>query len=381
MSANIEVRTLENGEKKESFVSTQPEWHGLGRVYDAPLTAKEALENCGANFEVQKQSVLASTPQLDSLLSGEVDLDTSISKVIDGRHFVDIAELRKMIVDGYKATMRTDYNEVLGMVSDQYGVVQNSDAFAFIDTLCSGKLGGETPMIEAAGVLGHGERIFITAKFPEPIRLLNNDNDIINQYIVATTSHDGMGAVNVLATNIRVVCQNTLNWAMHNNSGKLSFKHTRFVGNRMDLLNKENAEHAYSVLGMQEAYRKSFEESLSQLASIKMSDKDMEKAIVKSVLNDNVWKVYKANDFNLNNEDISTRSRNIVENIKDACVSGVGQNIVEGGTGLWLVNGLTTFYQNNVDWKDNEKKFNAMIGGSVQTKLQNLYNNVISLAA
>ena len=112
-----------------------------------------------------------------------------------------------------------DTMKPLGVVSDSYGIVQNSDAFKFLDTLLTGKLtdSEHTPIIETAGVLGNGERVFITAKFPEQIILDNKTDDRVDMYVVFTTSHDGTGAVNCMVTPTRVVCNNTLNYALDHN--------------------------------------------------------------------------------------------------------------------------------------------------------------------
>jgi phage/plasmid-like protein (TIGR03299 family) len=277
--------------------------------------------------------------------------------------------------------MRLDFNETLGVVGKGYGIVQNTHAFDFIDILTTGELGGEVPTIESAGVLGNGERIFICAKFPEPIRLLGNANDVVNSYIVFTTSHDGSGAVTALCTNVRVVCQNTLNLAFQHNSGKISFKHTTNVMNRIDLTNKDNAEMAYRTLGLYKVYKEQFEQQIAALAKVKLTDKQMEEVLVKSVLAPDAYKLYQKTN-SLSSDDFGTRSRNIITNILDANFTGVGQEIIaEKNTGFSLVNAVTTYYQNNFKWKNDEKKFDAIIGGSVQDKLQRTFNNVMLLAA
>lgn len=363
MSANIEIRTV-NGVQTASYIENgrkERAWHGLGTVYDRPLTALEALQGAHADFEVGLQPMVGVTPDLLNMIEKGVFINASI--------------LRDMLIDGHKATMRLDHNEVLGVVSDSYGVVQNKHAFDFVDMLTTGQLGGETPTIECAGLLGNGERVFITAKFPEPIRMAGKD-DLIDMYVVFTTSHDGTGAVTCMVTPVRVVCQNTLNFAFQHNSGKISMRHTSHVLDRLDLTNKSNAEMAYKSLNLYNTYKEYFEDSLMELAKVKVTDKETEQILAKALLSDDVWKVYKKNDFNLESDDIPTRSKNIMLNVTDALHSGIGQSNLDKGTGLWLINGLTTYYQNNMAWKDDEKKFNAIMEGSVQKKLQTVYDTL-----
>lgn len=380
MSANINFTRegiasyVENGKKERA-------WHRLGQVYDRPLTVVEAIEGCNANFEVGLQPVIAATPQLESLINGGVSLDTDTTKIINGKQFISVDMLKDLIIEGRKATMRYDYNQPLAVVSDQYGVVQYQKAFEFVDLITTGKLGGDVPTIECAGLLGeNGERLFITAKFPEPI-VLSGKDDIIDQYLIFTTSHDGSGAVTCLCSNVRVVCNNTLNLALHNNSGKITFKHTSRVNERLDLLNRQNADMAYRTLGLYNTYKAYFEADLQELAKIHLSDKEQEKILAEALFTPDVLKVYKQADFNLNNDSISTKSRNIMDAVKDTIFTGVGQQSLENGTALKLINGVSCFYQNVATWGGAEKKFNAIMEGSVQKKIQTVYNLALLKAA
>jgi len=70
----------------------------------------------------------------------------------------------------------------LGQIIDRYPtsseVVQNRDAFSFFDAIVGG---GDGILYETAGALGNGERVFITAKLPDYIRV--GVKDWIEQYL------------------------------------------------------------------------------------------------------------------------------------------------------------------------------------------------------
>lgn len=362
---NIEIRTI-NGIEVPSFVengSKQVAWHGLGERVNGCLTAADALKKAHADYEVAAQPIVALTPEM------MLKVETGISLTPD--------EVKAMIIEGQRATMRTDYNETLGIVGENYGIVQNKDAFDFIDLLTTGELGGSVPTIECAGVLGRGERIFITARFPENI-ILGSKEDIINNYAVFTTSHDGYGAVTCMITPIRVVCQNTLNMAFSNNNGKLSFRHTRYVNERMDLLNGENAKNAYRTLNLYQTYTEVFKEKLAALATKRLTDNEVKDIVAKTMLSEDAYKVFKLSDFGINADEISTRSRNLVENMTATLYNGIGQDILEPNTGIWLVNGISTYFQNNANFKDDTKKFESIMEGHAQGKLQTAYEAVMS---
>ncbi len=360
MSANIEVRNgvasyAENGRKERA-------WHRLGQVFDRPMTMQEALEASHADYEVGLQPIVALTPSLSEHMAEE---NYAMSVFQD--------EVIGSIVPNYKVTMRLDTMKPLGIVTDSYGVVQNREAFAFIDTLCSGGLTDHAPVIECAGVLGNGERVFVTAKFAEDIILDNKGDDKVEMCMVFTTSHDGTGSVKCMVTNVRVVCQNTLNFAMKHNSGRFSFRHSSNVMSKLDLCNKENAEMVYKILGLYNIYQKSFKESLEHLRNIKISEKQLDKIIAEVVLSEEANKVFVATN-NINHTDISTKGRNAFFGMKEAIEEGIGQDILESGNALWAMNGVTTYYQNYANFKNDEAKFVSVLEGNVYNKVQKAYD-------
>ena len=309
MAHNIEINKV-NGVEIASYVENgrkERAWHRLGQVFDGQLSVKEALELSHADYKVEMQNVFAMTPALqDAMLHDKVNPDLILDALIEGK----------------KATMRMDSHKTLGVVSDTYGVVQNADAFQFVDTLCTGG-NGNTPVIECAGVLGHGERVFITAKFPEQIILDNKTDDRVDMYIVFTTSHDGTGAVNCMVTPIRVVCNNTLNMALRQNTGKISLRHTSGINGRLDLTKKENEVFAYKTLHMYEIYKNSLEQEFEHLRNIRLSEKELDNILAEVLLSDNNVKLYK--ESGINHHDISTVGRNQFYAVKEAMEKGVGQ--------------------------------------------------------
>lgn len=354
MSANIEIRNgvasfAENGRKERA-------WHKLGQVFDRPMTVKEALEASHADYEVGLQPIVALTPNLSDHLGDENSDPSSVEDaVLDA------------IIPNYKVTMRLDTMKPLGIVTDSYGVVQNADAFAFIDTLCSGGLTDHAPIIESAGVLGHGERVFVTAKFSEDIILDNKGDDRVDMYMVFTTTHDGSGSVRCLCTPIRVVCNNTLNAALAFNKGSLSLRHSVNIMQRLDLTNEENVQMACKALNLMNVYHNSLKERFEHLRAVKVAENDIKNILASMVLTDADYDVYQQTDGKFN---FSTRATNLMADMRNAIEGGVGQDMGERGTGMWLLNGLTTYYQNNANFKNEETKFDALLGGRVQHKIQ-----------
>jgi phage/plasmid-like protein (TIGR03299 family) len=171
---------------KHSFFSTQKAWHGLGQIVTDYPTSAEALQFAGLDFTVEKRPIFT--------------YDTA-NNTIGGEAGIKIPEIE---VPGYYATMRTDTDQVLGLVGRDYKIVQNTDAFTFFDSI----VGGDGVLYESAGALtSTGARIFITAKLPGYIKV--GSDDLIDKYIFLTTSHDGSGSITAAFTPVRIVCANS----------------------------------------------------------------------------------------------------------------------------------------------------------------------------
>jgi hypothetical protein len=81
-------------------------------------------------------------------------------------------------------------------------IVQNEEAFRFVDQLLGSSLHFET-----AGSLHGGRRVWVLATLPDHIEV---GGDAVRPYVLLMNSHDGSTAVIAATTPVRVICQNTL---------------------------------------------------------------------------------------------------------------------------------------------------------------------------
>ena len=342
------AHNLENKNGVYSFVENTKQhlaWHELGQHFDGEMDIKTALELSHADYQVEK--IQAGYCNKNGIWT------------IDEEH-------------NYIA--RTDNGDILGLVSNDYGVVQNTEAFDFINNLCTGKSG--EPFIETAGVLGKGERVFVTAKFPERFRageVLGDDGEM---YAVITTSHDGSGAVTVVMTPVRVVCNNTLNYAMYNNKSCLHFKHTLNVNSRL----RDNILHSSQVLGVYESTLAAIKEKNEILTKKEVSSKIITDVTAQLAFENKV-DIFKKEGFN--SENLSTRGKNIFTALNESIENGVGQDVFKNHNGLWLFNGISTYFQNGKNYnvhgkKDDLKKFDNIFGGTAHRKMVQAFNAIIA---
>ncbi len=179
-----------NGRTSMMYVGEVP-WHGLGQRLQSPATAWEAISAAGLDYDVA---------------------------------LADLTTAEGVPVTTRKAVIRTDTNDVLGVVGNSYVPVQNRESFAFLDAIVAdGGLRYHT-----AGALRKGEKIWLLAKLPGSIRVKVSD-DVSEKYLLLTNSHDGSSCLRVFFTSIRVVCANTL--AMANREGESEGLYIRHQGN------------------------------------------------------------------------------------------------------------------------------------------------------
>lgn len=215
MSANIE----------SMFYVRKAPWHGLGtKVMEAP-DSRQALIAAGLDWNVVQEPIYT----------------------------------KEELVEGYKANVRDSDRRVLGVVTDRYKIVQNREAFAFTDELL-----GEGVRYETAGSLQGGRKVWMLAHMPHEYIILG---ERISPYLLFFNSHDGSGAIKVALTPIRVVCQNTLNLALHTAKRSWSMIHTGDIQGKM--------KEARDTLLLAETYMDELGKEFESLRQKKLTDKQV----------------------------------------------------------------------------------------------------------
>ncbi|MCT2561852.1 DUF932 domain-containing protein [Chryseobacterium herbae] len=328
---------------KYSFFSVQEKaWHNLGQIVQDYPTSAEAIEHAGLDYEVIK------TP-----------LYTKGSGIIETSQGIEIADSELHVPD-YFANIRNDNNAVLGVVGKDYQIVQNREAFSFFDSIVGG---GDGILYETAGALGNGERIFITAKLPDYIRVGSGD-DVTEKYIFLTTSHDGSGSITAAFTPIRIVCQNTLNASLRNMSNVVRIRHTSGAKQRLD--------DAHKVMGLANKFSTELEGIFNQWAKFKVNDQEVKKLIQLALCpnKETLQHLQKGNE-----DEISTVFKNTVEDaFAYAMISDTQQMDTTKGTLFGAYNAVTGYYQNVRTYKDDEAKLQSIVmGGTAQLKSQKAF--------
>lgn len=164
------------------FSVKETPWHGLGTVLPQAPTVEEALIAANLTWQVRTLNLAAFQPPSQ----------TEFSRT-------------RINMPRFKALQREDTQEVFTVVSDQYRVLQNLDAFNIFRPLVE----DGTIELETAGSLQNGKKVWVMAKVKTDSQEVRK-GDEIKPYVLLSNSHDGSQAVRFGFTPIRVVCNNTL---------------------------------------------------------------------------------------------------------------------------------------------------------------------------
>ena len=166
----------------EAAFALKPAWWDVADEYtlDHVPTSEEMIEAAHLDWEVETQ------PIFDN----------------DGRH-----------IPGYATTIRSDTGLHLGVMSDSYRVVQNREAFQFLDSLLQDGI----LKYESAGALRGGRTVWVLARMPSIDTVA--DGDELQRYILWLNSHDAAGSLFAIPTSVRVVCANTAALAIRGQQG------------------------------------------------------------------------------------------------------------------------------------------------------------------
>lgn len=334
-----------------------PAWHGLGKQFDEPMTIEFAMKEACADFNVLKQPVIGLTPELVEMM--------------ENGQIISAAILKDHIIQSASCNMREDNSQILAITGESYGIIQNIEAFRFINNICG--MTDDAPVIETMGVLTDGTT-FATIRMKSVYDLGGDDE--VDFYLTIKNGFNNKQSLQICLAPIRSVCQNTLNAAFRSAHSKMFIRHTRNANARLT-----DYEDAARTLKLFDIYKDAFVANMENLKSIKLNDKQAEQIICRTLMSDDVYGVYEKSNFNRFADDLSTRTKNQIENALNVLHCGVGQRLGESGTGLHLYNGITTLFNNHTNFQSQEKKFSSIFGGTAEEKQQKAFDLILKAAA
>lgn len=224
-------------------ITREATWNKVGTDIREANSVKEALQISGLDYEVVKAPIYLS----------------------NGHRIKD-----------QFATKKKGTDEVFGIVGKDYTIVQNEEAFSFVDGIISEGLtfvkAGETSYMN-----------YIIASLPEQYIL----DDKFKPYIIFQNSHAGATTLKAAICPLRIICQNQFTMAFRNSENKISIRHSSSIHEKMD-----EAQH---ILQFNAEYMNSFNKMANKMAANKIGDEKALEIIDKYFLVDDNASTRKVN--------------------------------------------------------------------------------------
>lgn len=324
---------IDSSKGSNAFVSfAAPAWHGLGTVLNNPLSTEDALTQGGLNYNVIK------LPNVHMIPAGD-----SFEEVISEDSFF---------------TLRTDFNKILGSrLGKDYAVMQNIEALNVVDEI----LQAGTATIETAGAIDEGRKVFICLKVAKDIVV--GSEDIVKQYVLIATSHDGTLSITAMPTNVRVVCNNTLSAALGQKSkDKIKIRHTTNAAARLT--------EAMRVIKLLSTNTVENEENYNVMANTVISKEQMFNYFGNVFCTPQEIKELQAGKRA--KEVLSTRKENILNEVLYFANRGQGQAMAMKGQDLtmWSAYNAVTGYVTRKKYSSASDRANSMLFGSAAETIE-----------
>lgn len=320
---------IDNSKGFNAFVSfAAPAWHNLGTVLSNPVSTLDALQQGGLDYTVLK------LPNIHYLPNGE-----------------------EIISEDSFFTCRTDVNKVLGSkLGRDYAVMQNIEALNIVDEIL--QKGAAT--IETAGAIDEGRKVFICLKVNQDI--IVGSNDVVRQYVLIATSHDGSLSITAMPTNIRVVCNNTLSAALRESKDKIKIRHTNNANVRL--------AEAMRVLKLMSNNTAANEDNYNEMQQKIITPAEMFNYF------GNVFctpdEIKELQSGKKASEALSTRKQNILSDVLYFANKGQGQSMAMQGANhtLWSAYNAVTGYITRKKYSSANDRANSMLFGSAAATIE-----------
>lgn len=317
-----ELTQREDGRAEMAYVGRKP-WHGLGTKLEGLQQSADMMTEAGLGWTVRPHELIT----------------------LDG---IDVPR--------HNAIVRCDNQTVLGVAGKTYSPIQNHEVFAFMDSV----VGTGEAIYDTAGSIQEGRKIFVGAKLPDTIKA--TQDDITEEYLVGINSHDGSSSFKVFFTSIRVVCSNTVQFALKNMKESISVHHVGDVAGRV--------KDAQQILGLSRRYFAEYQTIVDRLVQ-KQADTEMVAKLIETV--------FKTDEM----DEIGTRTMNNIDKVRDNFESGPENNLPGIKGSAWsLLNSVTQYadHQMQSTAGDNfDKRTNSIFFGSAKEIKQRAFNKVLQL--
>lgn len=315
-----------------AYVGDTP-WHGLGEQLQPGADIDTWKIAAGMDWHIEKRP----------LVFGAIDAD---GNTVPSR------------VPGQFAHVRSDTQAYLGQGSERFQLLQPGDALEFFRDIVD----GSDFELETAGCLRGGAQFWALARCNR--QLVIDGVDRLNSYVLLATANDGSMSSVADFTSVRVVCNNTLSFAVGSNGQKAKIKvpHSR----------KFDHEKVKAELGLIDDRLDTFAIESDRLAQRKLTEREATEFFLS---------LYAKTD----DDDKITNERTIksvMPRLLNAYRRGPGANLpTANGTAWGAVNAVTNYVDFETRAHSHENRFaSSQLGAGAQLKAE-AFAKALELAA
>lgn len=274
-------------------------WHAIGKSVEQCKDLEGVLKASGLDYEVVKRPLIA-----DLREDGHANLKVH-------NRFV---------------TMRNSDYHLYDVVSDKFEIVQNREAFDFVNYM-----GGDL-QFEKAGETANG-MVYIIGMLPQ----VNILGDAFTPHVIFRNGFSGKIKITAAICPLRVVCQNQFNFAFKNAQNATTIRHVRNAHDKL--------EEAREVLKMSADYMAEINAMAERYVQVKLGPRDLDKVL------DQMFPIVDPESMNSFKRHQLEVSR---ENFKKAYLADDNTNF--RGTAWGIVNAYTDFITHRAAMGKNETK-------------------------
>jgi len=317
MAHNIDMST---SKPAIAYVGDVP-WHGFGKKLPQGASIEVWIKEAQLDWQILRESVRYSFG--DELLT------------MPDRHVL----------------LRSDNGNPLSIVYDDYKIVQPKEVVEFYRDLVEGS--GFT--LETAGALDEGRKVWALARSNYSAFVNGCDKDKLDGFLLLATSCDKTLATTAAFTSVRVVCQNTLHFAMEEIKGQPPTKCIKVPHNHRFVEREVKIK-----LGLINTAWDTFIKNVNQLTQ----------ASVKEGEPYNFFKGLFVSTDSKKKEQLSDKSVLEIQSMMSCYQNGKGQNLTTSkGTAWGLVNAVTFYVDHDRKSKNQSTRLDsAWFGTGAQLK-------------
>lgn len=299
-------------------------WHSIGKSVTECSNVEQVLQASGLDYTVEKRPVFTYP-----------DIEDDGSRMEIPNRFV---------------TVRRQDGHVYDIVSDKYEMVQNRDAFDFVNYM------GDEISFEKAGETASG-MIYIIAKLPDVDVL----GDKFTPHVIFRNGFTGKINISAAICPLRIVCQNQFNFAFKDATNTVNIRH---VANA-----EQKLVEAREILVASADYMAKINSIAEQYAGMKLSELQLRRVLemmfpLKDIENANPFK------------------RKTVEEQRAKFIKAyeAEDNRNFKGTGWGLINAYTDFITHKEPAGNKETRFEGRFTRSLSTPMNQIITLVDAVA-